>query len=135
MRKSLFLKTLMTVLVLNLMLGSGLAMAQPPAGGRMGGFFTPRQRAIWMQQARDKTQSMSDDEIKVWRRDQFAKLAAMSDTDKAKFKAGLQAQWDALPQTQKDQIEQRIASRKQDGGPAKGKPLNLDPNQGQAVVQ
>jgi hypothetical protein len=135
MRKTLFLKTLMTVLVLGPMLGSGLAMAQPPAGGRMGGFLTSEQRAIWMQQARDKTQSMSDDEIKVWRRDQFAKLAAMSDADKAKFKAGLQAQWDALPQTQKDQIEQRIASRKQDDGPTKGKPLNLDPNQGQAVVQ
>ena len=131
MRKFLFFKTLMTAIVVS----SGLAMAQPPAGGRMGGFLTPEQRAIWMQQAHDSTQSMSDDALKAWRRDQFRKLAAMSDADKAKFKADLQAKWDALPQTQKDQIEQHIASRKEDGGRAKVKPLNMNPNQGQAVTQ
>ena len=90
---------------------------------------------MWMQQARGQTQNMSDDQKKAWRRDQFTKLAAMSDADKAKFKAGLQTQWDKLPQAQKDEIEQRIAARQQDGAPANVKPLNLDPNQGSAVAQ
>ena len=38
----------------------------------------------------------------------------MSPADRQKFQADLQAKWDALPQDQKDRIQQRLA-RQQSG--------------------
>ena len=80
MRKSLFLKSLMTIVLL----GSGAALAQPAAGGRAGTFLTPEQRAMFVEQAREQTQNMTAEQRRSWRRDQFTRLAAMSDADKAK---------------------------------------------------
>lgn len=113
-----------------------LAAYAAKGGARMEQFFTPEQRVLFMEQARDQVKDMSPDERKTFRRDQIAKLMGMSDTEKAKLKADLQAKWDALPQARKDRIEQRIAMRqddKQDGKPAAGQTMN--PNRGSAVVK
>ncbi len=129
MRKSLFLKSLMTIVLL----GGGAALAQPAAGGRAGTFLTPEQRAMFVEQAREQTQNMTAEQRRSWRRDQFTRLAAMSDADKAKLKADMQARWDALPQARKDQVEQRIAARAHRSAPPPAPDMN--PNQGQAVAQ
>ena len=83
-------------------------------GGKLAAFLTPEQRAAFMLKAREETRDMSRDQRRAWRKDQIQKLAAMSDTDKQKLKADLQARWDALPADRKARLEQRLAER---GGP------------------
>jgi|SRR5579871_1226568 len=83
-------------------------------GGKLAAFLTPEQRAAFMLKAREETRDMSRDQRRTWRKDQVQKLAAMSDADKQKFRADLQARWDALPADRKARLEQRLAER---GGP------------------
>ena len=90
---------------------SSLAIAAPEGHGRLHGFFTPEQRVMFMLGARDQTQGMTHDQRHAFRHDQIAKVKAMSDAERTKLRADLQAQWDALPQARKDRIEQRIAER------------------------
>lgn len=99
-----------TILFITLAILAPTAVLAAP-GPRMGDLFTPEQRAAFMLQNRDQLKTMSPDQRKAWRQDQMAKIAAMSDADRAHMKADLQAKWDALPQFQKDRIEQRIAAR------------------------
>ena len=80
-------------------------------GGKLAGFLTPEQRAAFMLKARDETRDMSRDQRRAWRKDQVQKLASLSDTDKQKLKAELQARWDALPADRKARLEQRLADR------------------------
>jgi hypothetical protein len=81
-------------------------------GGPLAGFLTPEQRVAFMLQARDETRDMNRDQRHAWRQGQMQKIQAMSDSEKQKFKADLQARWDGLPQDRKDRIEQRLAERK-----------------------
>jgi hypothetical protein len=85
-------------------------------GGKLAGFFTPEQRAMFLLGARDQVKDMTKDQRHAWRKDQVQKVMAMSDTERTQMKADLQARWDALPQGQKDRIQQRMARR--DGGNA-----------------
>jgi len=78
-------------------------------GGKLAGFFTPEQRAMFLLQSRDQLKDMTKDQRHAWRQDQIQKVVAMSDSERSKFKADLQARWDALPQSQKDRIQQRLA--------------------------
>lgn len=78
-------------------------------GGKLAAFLSPEQRAAFMLQAREETHDMSRDQRRAWRKDHIQKLASMSDTDKQKLKADLQARWDALPADRKARIEQRLA--------------------------
>jgi Spy/CpxP family protein refolding chaperone len=78
--------------------------APPPAsqgdhhhGGGMHAMFSPQQMAMFMIQQRGDTAGMSQDQRKAYRQGEREKLMAMSDADKAKMKADLQAKWDALP--------------------------------------
>ena len=83
-------------------------------GSKLAAFLSPEQRAAFMLKAREETRDMSRDQRKAWRKDQMQKLASLSDTDRQKFKADLQARWDALPADRKARMEQRLAER---GGP------------------
>jgi hypothetical protein len=83
-------------------------------GGKLAAFLSPEQRAAFMLKAREETRDMSRDQRQAWRKDQVQKLSAMSEPDKQKLKADLQARWDALPADRKARIEQRLAGR---GGP------------------
>jgi hypothetical protein len=88
---------------------TGVAMADdtgapPPSpqgehhhGGGMHAMFTPQQRAMYMIRLRGETAGMSKDQRKAYRQSERQKLMAMSDADKAKMTADLQAQWDKLP--------------------------------------
>ncbi|HEX4272156.1 MAG TPA: hypothetical protein VHZ32_12245 [Rhizomicrobium sp.] len=78
-------------------------------GGKLGGLFTPEQRAMYLLGARDQVKDMTQDQRHAWRKEQVQKVMAMSDTERTKLKADLQAKWDALPQGQKDRIQQRLA--------------------------
>ncbi len=79
--------------------------------GRLAGFLTREQRVAFMLQAREQTRDMSPDQRRAWRKDQISKLKNMSDSDRQKFRADLQARWDALPPDRKARIEQRLAQR------------------------
>jgi hypothetical protein len=59
--------------------------------------FTPQQRAMYMLRQHGQTAGMSQDQRKTYRQGEREKLMAMSDTDKARMQADLQAQWDKLP--------------------------------------
>ena len=78
-------------------------------GGKLAAFLTPEQRAAFMLKAREETRDMSRDQRRAWRKDQVQKLASLSDTDKQKLQADLQARWDVMPADRKARIEQRLA--------------------------
>jgi hypothetical protein len=80
-------------------------------GGKLAEMFSPEQRAAFMLQAREQTKDMTQDQKKTWRKDQAQKVSSMSDTDRQKFKADLQARWDALPADRKARMEQRMTER------------------------
>jgi hypothetical protein len=83
-------------------------------GGKLAGMLTPEQRAAFMLGAREQTHDMTPDQRRAWRKEQMQKLGSMSDADRQKFRADLQARWDALPADRKARLEQRMAQR---GGP------------------
>jgi hypothetical protein len=78
-------------------------------GGKLAGMFSPQQRAAFMLQTREQTQGMTHDQKQAWRKDQMQKLIGMSEPDRQKFKADLQARWDAMPADRKAWMEQRMA--------------------------
>jgi hypothetical protein len=80
-------------------------------GGKLAGMLTPEQRAAFMLGAREQTHDMTPDQRHAWRKEQVQKLGSMSDTDRQKFKADLQARWDALPPDRKARLQQRMAER------------------------
>jgi len=88
--------------------GADAGMARH-GGGKLAGFLTPEQRTMFMMSARDQLKDMTQDQRKAWRQQQIQKVTAMSEDERASFKADLQAKWDALPQPQKDRIQQRMA--------------------------
>ncbi len=86
-------------------------LARQHQGGPLASMLTPEQRFAFMQEAREQTREMSPDQRRAWRKDQVGKLMNMSESDRQKFQAGLQARWDALPADRKNRIEQRLAQR------------------------
>jgi hypothetical protein len=86
-------------------------LGRHPGGGELAGMFSPEQRAAFMLQAREQTRDMTQDQKRAWRKDQVQKLRSMSEGDRQKFKADLQARWDALPADRKARIQQRMAER------------------------
>jgi hypothetical protein len=92
------------------------ALAQDHMSGHgMHGFFTPEQRYMYMQEQKasgvDWT-SMSRDQRHAQMQAMRSKFEAMSDADKAKLKADMQAKFDALTPDQKQAVEQNIAQRR-----------------------
>ena len=87
--------------------------APPPHGDHDGGFMhslTPDQRTMLFAERQKDTAGMTDEQRHASREAQHAKFAAMSDADKQKFAAGLQARWDALSAGQKAKIQQDMAA-------------------------
>lgn len=79
-------------------------------GGKLAGFLTPEQQAVFALDNRTQVKDMTPEQRKTWRKDQTAKFLAMAPADRQKFKADLQAKWDALPDRQKTRISQRLAA-------------------------
>jgi hypothetical protein len=99
---------------------SALILAAPASafaqdhGGGMRGFFTPEQRAMYTEQQKANGvdwSTMSSDQRHAQMQAMRAKFDGMSDADKAKLKADMQAKFDALTPDQKQAVEQKIAER------------------------
>jgi hypothetical protein len=78
-------------------------------GGKLAGFLSGEQRAMLLLDARDKIKDMTPEQRN--RKEQISKILAMSPADRQKFQSDLQAKWDALPQGQKDRLQQRLAQQ------------------------
>ena len=100
---------------------SALILAAPASafaqdhGGGMRGFFTPEQRAMYMAQQKANGMdwsSMTKDQRHAQMQAMRARFDGMSDADKAKLKADMQARFDALTPDQKQAVEQKIADHK-----------------------
>ena len=89
--------------------GPDAGFGRHQGGGKLAALLTPQQRAAFMLEAREETRDMSRDQRRAWRKDQVQKIASMSDTDKQKFQADLQARWDSLPADRKARLEKRLA--------------------------
>jgi hypothetical protein len=87
---------------------------------------------IQMHQA---TKGMSKDQKKAYRKQQVQQVRVMTEAQRAQWRQGLQAQWNALPDAQKNRMAQKMASkeaRHQQSGP-RGGPSGqgyMDPNSG-----
>ena len=77
-------------------------------GNRLLGFLTPEQRFAFRIQSRQEAR----EHMRTFRKERFQKLASMTESDRQKLKADLQARWDAMPADRKARIEQRMAERK-----------------------
>jgi hypothetical protein len=87
--------------------------APPPHGDHDGGFMhslTPDQRTMLFAERQKDTAGMTDEQRHASREAQHAKFAAMSDADKQKFAASLQARWNALSADQKAKIQADMAA-------------------------
>ena len=93
---------------------SALAADPPASGTMMGGhgmmhgMFTPEERMMLFVDGFKATAGMTDDQKKAYRDERRAKIMAMSDTDRAKMKADLDARWAALPADQKASITAKM---------------------------
>jgi hypothetical protein len=85
----------------------------PPPHGDHGGFMhflSPDQRTMLFAERQKDSVGMTDEQRHASHEAQHAKFASMSDTEKQKFAAGLQAKWDALSADQKAKIQQDMAA-------------------------
>ena len=79
--------------------------APPAACGPMQS-LTPEQRIMLFTEMHQQTASMTDDQRRDFHRQQRDKFVSMSEADRQKYMAGLQAKWDALPADQKTRLQQ-----------------------------
>lgn len=82
---------------------------------RPGGFFhtlSQEQRLMLFIDMRKQTQGMTDEQRHSYREAQRQKLGAMNDSDRARFAAQLQQEWDALPVQEQEQIRQQVQARR-----------------------
>ena len=90
--------------------------------GMMRGMFTPEERMMLFADRAKTAAGMSEDQRKADRQAFRDKIMAMSDADKAKFKADLDTRWNALSADQKAAITAKfqafMAARQAGGGGA-----------------
>ncbi len=77
------------------------AMSAMGGHGVMHGMFTQEERMVLFADMSNATAGMTDDQKHAYRHGQRDRIMAMSDTDRAKFKADLDSRWNALPADQK----------------------------------
>lgn len=78
--------------------------------GGMHGMFTPEERMMLFADMFKATANMTDDQKHAFRHEQRDRIMAMSDADRAKFKADLAARWDALPADQKAEMSAKMVA-------------------------
>ena len=104
-----------SILALSALILAAPAGAFAQQGGGMHGFFTPEQRAMYMEQQKANGvdwSSMTSDQRHAQMQTMRTKFMSMSDADKAKLKTDMQAKFDALTPDQKQAVEQKIAERR-----------------------
>ena len=76
----------------------------------MRGMFKPEERMMLFADTFKATANMSDDQRHAYRHEQRNRIMAMSEADRAKFKADLDARWNALPADQKAEMTAKMAA-------------------------
>jgi len=96
------------------------APTQNDGHGMMRGMFTPEERMMLMADAFKATAGMTDDQRHDYRHQQRDRIMAMSEADRAKFKADLDNRWAALTPAQQADIKAKVeafrAARRANGG-------------------
>jgi hypothetical protein len=69
--------------------------------GMMHGMLTPEERMMMFADMSKATANMTDDQKHAYRHEQRDRIMAMSEADRFRFKADLDARWNALPADQK----------------------------------
>ena len=87
---------------------SAPAMQAGGGHGMMRGMLTLDERMMWMADAFKATAGMTEDQRHAYRQQQREHFMAMSDGDRAKFKADLDKRWAALPADQKASIQAKM---------------------------
>ena len=77
------------------------AMGAMSGHGMMHGMFTDEERMVLFADTAKATTGMTDDQKHAYRHGQRDRIMAMSDSDRAKFKADLDLRWSALTADQK----------------------------------
>jgi len=88
--------------------------------GMMRGMFSPEERMMLFVDGAKATAGMTDDQRHDYRHKQRDRIMAMSEADRAKFKADLDKRWAALTPAQQADIKSKIdafrAARQAHGG-------------------
>ncbi len=83
--------------------------AAPMAGhGMMAGMFSPEERMMLFADGMKATAGMTDDQRHAYRQTQRDRIMAMSDSDRAKFKADLDKRWAALTPAQQADMKAKM---------------------------
>src|SRR5579871_5560613 len=88
--------------------------SSPPAMGAMGGhgmmrgMFTPEERMMLFADMFKATAGMTDDQKHAYRHEQRDRIMAMSDADRAKFKADLDSRWNSLTADQQADLKAKM---------------------------
>jgi hypothetical protein len=92
----------------------------PQGGGMMRGMFTPEERMMLFADGMKATAGMTDDQRHAYRQQQREHFTSMSDADKDKLKADLDARWAALTPAQKADIKAKIDAFRASHGMGQG---------------
>jgi len=84
------------------------AMGAEAGHGGMHGMFTREERMMLFADMFKATANMTDDQKHAFRHEQRDRIMAMSDADRAKLKADLDARWEALPADQKAEMSAKM---------------------------
>jgi len=74
----------------------------------MRGMFTKEERMMLFVDSFKATAGMTDDQKHAYRQERRNRIMAMTETDRAKLKADLDARWNALPAEQKASITAKM---------------------------
>jgi hypothetical protein len=104
-----FLRFTLAAIAASLLSSAVLADNAPPATapamgaghGMMRGMFTPEERMMLFADMSKATAGMTDEQKQAYRQQQRTRVVSMSNADRTKFKADLDARWNALPVDQK----------------------------------
>jgi isopentenyl diphosphate isomerase/L-lactate dehydrogenase-like FMN-dependent dehydrogenase len=141
---------LLAAMAAGLLSTATVASAQPPSAdqvsvppgamstghGKLQAMFdNPEEFMMFQVQVHQATKGMSRDQRKAYRKQQIQQLRVMTQAQQTQWRQGLQAQWNALPDAQKNRIAQKVAARDarhQPSGPQGGPSGQgyMDPNSG-----
>ncbi len=111
-----FSRILLAASTVALLAGSAYAADPAPAAaptqndghGMMRGMFSPEERMMWFADGMKAIAGMSDDQRHDYRKQQRDRIMAMSEADRAKFKADLDKRWAALTPAQQADIKTKV---------------------------
>jgi hypothetical protein len=108
------LATIAASLLTSAAVADSVPATSPPQPGVMGGhgmmrgMFTKEERMMLFVDSFKATAGMTDDQKHAYRQERRNRIMAMTETDRAKLKADLDARWNALPAEQKASITAKM---------------------------